>query len=169
MRLKVETTSNLGHIVYQAQNLNETVQLSIKISNSKFHKKEKRFLELPNLKWFSHFAQTVKTRQEGGPSSWKCQDFVVLLRRKDNCIKVRLPMENKPTPLPLFAFVFFSICALEQMRFFCCYCCSLPNCPDSLSWELNQSKKCDKCNIFRLCSWVPRVQISLLHRLLRSL
>ena len=103
-----------------------------------------------------------KTRQEGGPSSWKCQDFVVLLRRKDNCIKVRLPMENKPTPLPLFAFVFFSICALEQMRFFCCYCCSLPNCPDSLSWELNQSKKCDKCNIFRLCSWVPRVQISLL-------
>ena len=99
---------------------------------------------------------------KGGPSSWKCQDFVVLLRRKDNCIKVRLPMENKPTPLPLFAFVFFSICALEQMRFFCCYCCSLPNCPDSLSWELNQSKKCDKCNIFRLCSWVPRVQISLL-------
>ena len=95
----------------------------------------------------------------------KMSRFCVL----DNCIKVRLPMENKPTLLLLFAFVFFSICALEQMRFFCCYCCSLPNCPDSLSWELNQSKKCDKCNIFRLCSWVPRVQISLLHRLLRSL
>ena len=66
------------------------------------------------------------------PSSFKMSRFCAC---RDNCIKVRLPMENKSHSTIVCFCLFFNLCALEQMRFLqlLLFCCCLPNCPDSLS------------------------------------